>query len=248
MCIAVVLLSLAVTSGRFACAGPPTADFAPSARAVARAIDAYLGPAGAAPEAVAPTGYEGGFALDAGARRLLANVTIQARYEAFLLEDHDARPSPGGQLSGFSLARTTLRLSTEVGCGVRGFVALEFGHPGDWFDNVASATSFAADLAAGGPPDLGAPGEPSTVDYGTCREAWVEVETGPALSFRAGTWGRPRRASSWRRPSSSSSSTSRCRLRSAGPSCPATAIARATTASSPTGTCSRGATSRTWSP
>lgn len=190
---ALVVAAVLTTLPRLVAAAPPI-DVAPSSRDVAKAIDAFLGPA-EAPALAAPAeavgGFDGGFWLAGGGRRLLANLTLQARYEAFLVRSRDARPRPGGQLSGFSLPRATLRLATESTCDVRGFLALEFGHPGDWFDNSVSATSFAADLASGAVPDLGAPNAAAPVDFGVCREAWVELGTDPAFACRVGYVGTP---------------------------------------------------------
>jgi hypothetical protein len=47
---------------------------------------------------------------------LKINLTIQTRYEYFDWDDSDVEPSPGGDLSGFSLPRLTLKLSGDLVC------------------------------------------------------------------------------------------------------------------------------------
>src|SRR5688572_2626986 len=104
-----------------------------SSREVQSAVDAYLSSARADASLVGgpgSAGYDGGFWIRGGTFLLKINLTIQARWEGFDWDDTEAEPSPGGDLSGFSLPRTTLKLSGDATCDVHYYAELELGHPG----------------------------------------------------------------------------------------------------------------------
>jgi len=146
---------------------------APSAREIQSAVDSYLasaksdatlvgGPGGQA-------GYDGGFWIRGGTFLLKINLTIQTRYEAMRWDDEGDEPRPGGDLSGFSLPRVTLKFSGDATCDVHYYVELEFGHASSAFGgNFGGATGA------------------NFFDVGIAREAWIEYESSPALVFRMG--------------------------------------------------------------
>jgi hypothetical protein len=145
---------------------------APSAREIQSAVDAYLasaksdatlvgGPGGSA-------GYDGGFWIRGGSFLLKINLTIQTRYEVMRWDDEGDEPTPGGDLSGFSLPRVTLKFSGDATCDVHYYAELEFGHASSGFqgfNGVGGADFF---------------------NVGIAREAWIEYESSPALVFRMG--------------------------------------------------------------
>ena len=133
-----------------AVAAPALADG--SARDVQAALDSYLAHDTADVALVGgpgSAGYDNGFWIRGGDFLLRANVTLQARFEAM---DYDETQPPeigggnmivgglgqilqvpqdfGGDLSGFSLPRATLKLSGEAPCNIRWYMELEFGHFG----------------------------------------------------------------------------------------------------------------------
>jgi hypothetical protein len=178
-----------------AVAGPAWAD-ASSSREVQSAVDAYLAPSEADATLVGgpgSAGYDGGFWIRGGAFLLKINLTIQTRWEGFSWDDADEEPEPGGDLSGFSLPRVTLKLSGDATCDVHYYVELEFGHPGDDF--------FFFRQFPKGPPIGGVFQNQETIqgfyEIGTFggflgdvsaigREAWIEYEAAPALAIRMG--------------------------------------------------------------
>ena len=114
------------------------APAAPSAREIQSAVDAYLAPSKSDATLVGgpgQAGYDGGFWIRGGSFLLKINLTIQTRFEYFDWDDTDDEPAPGGDLSGFSLPRVTLKLSGDVTCDIHYYAELEFGHVGHWFDN-----------------------------------------------------------------------------------------------------------------
>src|SRR5205085_131093 len=116
-----------------------------------------------------------------GRRGLTIGTTIQARYEVFRWSDESAEPSPGGDLSGFSLPRATIRLDGALEC-LRAHASLEFGHSGSLADDPLNQVSFAEELAFGFQP-----GTPrGRIDYGTVREAWLELGVSRRVALRAG--------------------------------------------------------------
>ena len=172
-------------------AAPAMAD-ATSSREVQSAVDAYLasskadaGLVGGAGQA----GYDGGFWIRGGSFLMKINLTLQTRWEGFDWDDSIVEPSPGGDLSGFSLPRATLKFSGDATCDVHYYAELEFGHAGAWFDNENGAQSLTTEFAflgkfgnAGVLPN----GQSSTDYYGTLREGWIEYETSPYAIFRMG--------------------------------------------------------------
>src|SRR5436190_1002178 len=103
----------------------------PSAREIQSSVDAYLSTAKADASLVGGSGsagYDGGFWIRGGSFLLKINLTIQTRFEAFRWDDEDAEPSPGGDLSGFSLPRVTLKFSGDATCDIHYYAELEFGH------------------------------------------------------------------------------------------------------------------------
>jgi len=184
-------------------ASPAFAD-APTSRDVQSAVDAYLAAASTDATLVGgpgSAGYDAGFWIRGGDLLLRANLTLQARYEWF---DYDSEeegalatfvvpgaipppggepvdeivsiPWPGGDLSGFSMPRATLKLSGEVPCRLAFYAELEFGDPG-WFLWTPVHT-----LVQGYPgPFLN-----QLYDYDVLREAWIQWSLSDAVSFRMG--------------------------------------------------------------
>src|SRR5690606_18227363 len=114
------------------------------------AVDAYLasskadaGLVGGAGQA----GYDGGFWIRGGSFLMKINLTLQTRWEGFDWDDTTREPNPGGDLSGFSLPRATLKFSGDATCDVHYYAELEFGHSGAWFDNENGRDSLTSELA-----------------------------------------------------------------------------------------------------
>ena len=113
-----------------------------SSREAQSAVDAYLATAKADANLVGgagQAGYDGGFWIRGGSFLLKLNLTLQSRWEGFDWDDKDFEPSPGGDLSGFSLPRATLKLSGDATCAVHYYAELEFGHAGDLYGNSINA-------------------------------------------------------------------------------------------------------------
>ena len=153
----------------------------PSAREVHAAVDAYLADAKADATLVGgagATGYDGGFWIRGGALLLKINLTLQTRYEAFRWDDNDDEAQPGGDLSGFSLPRATLKLSGEAACNISYYAQLEFGHAA----KVMPAMMDDEMMMMGY--------EPGMVEFmhdpGILREGWIEYTLRPELAVRAG--------------------------------------------------------------
>ena len=149
----------------------------PSAREIQSSVDAYLATAKADASLVGgagSAGYDRGFWIRGGSFLLKINLTIQTRYEAFRWDDEANEPSPGGDLSGFSLPRVTLKFSGDATCDVHYYAELEFGHPG-MFESLGLMGAMPMNM-----PMM------MDVDPGICREAWIEYEAAPALAFRMG--------------------------------------------------------------
>src|SRR5207302_9585107 len=112
-------------------------------------------------------------------------VAIQARWEAFAWDKEAEEPRPGGDLSGFSLARTTLTLSGDATCDVHYYAALEVGHGGSLLGVGTNGDSTLGTLwdlhnqVTRGPGGLVGP------DLGIV-EAWVEYEASTAFAVRLG--------------------------------------------------------------
>ena len=145
---------MAVAVGLFAFVAAPALadDSAPTARDIQAAVDSYLASASQDATLVGgpgSAGYDQGFWIRGGDFLLRINLTLQARYEyfdydkdeeGFLFGDPNAFgqnegfavPWAGGDLSGFSMPRATLKFSGEAPCSIRYYTELEFGDPG-WF-------------------------------------------------------------------------------------------------------------------
>src|SRR5688572_11924900 len=117
-------------------------EAAPSAREIRSAVDSYLAPASADATLVGgpgSAGYDGGFWIRGGAFLLKINLTIQTRWEGFSWDDDESEAAPGGDLSGFSLPRVTLKFSGDATCDVHYYAELEFGHSGHDVDDFDDA-------------------------------------------------------------------------------------------------------------
>jgi hypothetical protein len=161
---------------------PPTPS-APSEREIRGAIDSYLGTPETAPMlGGGAVGYDGGFWVSGGAYLLKVNLTIQTRYEYFDWDDREDEPSPGGDLSGFSLPRLTLKLSGRALCNLNWYAELEFGHHGQLTDNEQGTNSQGFYFVD---EDFGFTNH--AYDGGNlAREAWIEWEIDPAFAVRMG--------------------------------------------------------------
>jgi hypothetical protein len=169
-------------------AGAALAD--DSSREVRAAVDSYLAPASADTTLVGgpgSAGYDGGFWIRGGAFLLKINLTIQTRWEGFSWDDDASEPSPGGELSGFSLPRVTLKFSGDATCDVHYYAELEFGHPGQDHDDFFFPQFQTGSLVA--EYDRISGGNFGVDDFGShtvAREAWIEYEAAPAATFRMG--------------------------------------------------------------
>jgi hypothetical protein len=158
---------------------PALAAETATARDVQVAVDSYVASAGQDASLVGgpgSAGYDSGFWIRGGDFSLRINATLQARYEYWDWAEVLNEPAPGGDLSGFSLPRATLKLSGTAPCNTRYYMELEFGHPGNdgvprTFDNQNRNR-------------LG-PNNQSN-NYSNTREAWIEWGCSPELNFRMG--------------------------------------------------------------
>ena len=171
-------------------AAPASIDSAPSAREVQSAVDAYLASAKADTSLVGgagSAGYDGGFWIRGGSFLMKINLTLQTRWEWFDWSESSNEPSPGGDLSGFSLPRATLKFSGDATCDVHYYAELEFGHAGSYFDNEFLANSDSAELGFVSWNGFNQPTfEQPSIDYGILREGWIEYEAAPQAAFRMG--------------------------------------------------------------
>ncbi|MEZ6009790.1 MAG: porin [Planctomycetota bacterium] len=183
-------------------AAPALADG--SARDVQAALDSYLANDTADVALVGgpgSAGYDNGFWIRGGDFLLRANVTLQARFEAFDWDETqppetgggngtvivvgNAQAAPqdfGGDLSGFSLPRATLKLSGEAPCNIRWYMELEFGH----FGRDALEARLGGFTPTNLGPTLGILGFSQSHNYDNTREAWIEWGCSDALNFRMG--------------------------------------------------------------
>ncbi|MGE0193841.1 MAG: hypothetical protein AB7T63_17590 [Planctomycetota bacterium] len=172
-----------------------------SARDVQAALDSYLAHDTADVALVGgpgSAGYDNGFWIRGGDFLLRANVTLQARFEAF---DHDETQPPetsaggqpfdqqlptdfGGDLSGFSLPRATLKLSGEAPCNIRWYMELEFGHWGR--DALEARDERGTDFYPGELNQINLGPFFQSNNYDNTREAWIEWGCSDALNFRMG--------------------------------------------------------------
>ena len=169
-------------------AAPALADT--SSREVQSAVDAYLAASKADASLVGgagQAGYDGGFWIRGGSFLLKINLTLQTRWEGFDWDETAIEPAPGGDLSGFSLPRATLKFSGDATCDVHYYAELEFGHSGVWLDNGNGGMSLTTAFAFAGAPQRNDDRIPTASElYGTLREGWIEYETSPYAIFRMG--------------------------------------------------------------
>ena len=155
---------------------------APSAREIQSSVDAYLASARSDASLVGgcgSAGYDGGFWIRGGTFLMKINLTIQTRFEYFDWDDVNEEPSPGGDLSGFSLPRVTLKFSGDATCDVHYYAELEFGHA-VVFDR--NQNTFPIRVRQADVLDSQAFAE----NFDVTREAWIEYEAAPQLAFRMG--------------------------------------------------------------
>jgi hypothetical protein len=189
---------MAVAVGLFAFVAAPALadDTAPTARDIQAAVDSYLASASQDATLVGgpgSAGYDQGFWIRGGDFMLRINLTLQARYEyfdydkdeeGFLFGDPNAFgqnegfavPWVGGDLSGFSMPRVTLKFSGEAPCSIRYYTELEFGDPG-WFVWTPIHT-----LVQANPWVFINQG----YQYDIFREGWIEWGASDAFNFRMG--------------------------------------------------------------
>ena len=166
-------------------AAPAHADAQPSARDIQAAVDSYLasnqqeanlvgGPGSA--------GYDQGFWIKGGDFSLKINLTLQARYEAWVMDSAQKNTigngnDVAGSLSGFSLPRATLKFSGTAPCNISYYMELEFGH-------------FGRDLAEEerDPQNNFDPLGPvvQSLNFDNTREAWIQWSSSDAFNFRMG--------------------------------------------------------------
>ena len=163
------------------------AQAAPSARELQSNVDAYLASSKSDASLVGgcgSAGYDGGFWIRGGTFLMKINLTLQTRFEYFDWDQKQSEANEGGDLSGFSLPRVTLKFSGDATCDVHYYAELEFGHSGSFFDNSTGRQTLNAQvffLEHGSVERLG-----TSADYGIAREAWIEYEAAPQLAFRMG--------------------------------------------------------------
>ena len=164
-----------------------------SAREIQSSVDAYLSTARSDASLVGgcgSAGYDGGFWIRGGSFLLKINLTIQTRYESWNWDTEVVEAHPGGDLSGFSLPRVTLKFSGDATCSCHYYAELEFGHHGLLFDPANDNNSQGNPNANPNQNTLGFyyfDAVNHAFDAGeTCREAWIECAASKALSFRMG--------------------------------------------------------------
>ena len=190
---------LAVAFGLFALVATPALADEPTARDIQAAVDSYLASAQSDATLVGgpgSAGYDAGFWIRGGDFMLRVNLTLQARYEWFDRDSDEEGtlfsipagdpalgnnaainiPWPGGDLSGFSLPRATLKFSGEAPCAVRYYMELEFGHPG---------YAILSPLYTLPQYGLGVFVKDS-YNYSNTREAWIEWGCNDSFNFRMG--------------------------------------------------------------
>ena len=179
----IALVVVAVGLFAFAAAPALADDSAPTARDISAAVDTYLASAQQDANLVGgpgSAGYDAGFWIRGGDFMLRINLTIQARFEWFKPDsDEQGQLGLGGivqDLSGFSVPRTTLKLSGTAPCSMRYYVELEFGHPG--VGNWAPWQRLPNE-------DLRAIADQSN-NFDIGREAWIEWGCNDAFNIRMG--------------------------------------------------------------
>ena len=141
-------------------------------------------------------GYDAGFWIRGGDFDLKINLTIQARFEAF---DWDlVEPTPGGDLSGWSLPRATVKFSGHAPCNICYYMEMDYGHFGSDVARLRNpSTNVNLPPVAVPPPavnnfNLGPtryglnPVDFQSRNYENTREAWIEWCPCPTFNFRMG--------------------------------------------------------------
>jgi hypothetical protein len=172
-------------------------------------VDGYLGGHQADASLVGgagSAGYDRGFWIRGGDFDLKINLTLQARWEAY--DWQDVEPGVpvgigGGDLSGWSLPRATVKLSGHAPCNICYYMELEFGHSGADIIGPRPDGQRTAPFDLGfpvgpqplnnrntgnlGPTQYGAtPVDYQSNNYDNTREAWIEWCSCDALKFRMG--------------------------------------------------------------
>jgi Phosphate-selective porin O and P len=166
-------------------ATPALADTQPTARDIQAAVNNYLttvdqdanlvgGPGSA--------GYDAGFWIRGGDFSLRINLTLQARYEYFDWSDVNEEEVPGGDLSGFSLPRATVKFSGDAPCNTHYYLELEFGHQGDavFSENLPGITAPFHAISGFTPWEF------QSRNFDNSREAWIEHGFSDAFNVRMG--------------------------------------------------------------
>ena len=183
-------------------AAPALADSQPSARDIQSAVDSYLADSQQNANLVGgpgSAGYDSGFWIRGGDFTLKTNLTLQARYEAFIYgtdqpPNTTAGVGTGGELSGFSLPRATLKFSGTAPCNICYYMELEFGHFGRDAHRADRGPA-----ARGHPlgPEPGPVGPASRSTTTRTREAWIQWSASDARPSTS-AWVRSRSASTLR--------------------------------------------------
>ncbi len=191
------LFAAAVIGGAMGFAAPALAD-GTSVREVRSAVDAYLASAESDASLVGgpgSAGYDGGFWIRGGTFLLKINLTIQSRFEYWDWDDRENEADPGGDLSGFSVPRVTLRLSGDATCDVSYYAQLEFGHEGDTlgftslanYPGLGQGVDLVSSQGINGFQQGGAAGFFGQASSGgPLREAWIQYEVSPQAKIRMG--------------------------------------------------------------
>jgi hypothetical protein len=180
------ILSLAAGAAiTLAGAASALADQQGTSRDIGAAVDGYLGGMADAALVGGPgsAGSDSGFWIRGGDFSLKINLTLQARYEAIdwdEVEPGDLGQDPedlgGGDLSGFSLPRATVKFSGTAPCNTCYYLELEFGHFG---------REFVGDIFGEEQFDSLGPVFQS-FNYDNSREAWIEWCACPTFNVRMG--------------------------------------------------------------
>jgi hypothetical protein len=174
-------IALAAVLG-VALAAPAWAGEATS-RDVQGAVDAYLATSEQDASLVGgpgSAGYDAGFWIRGGDFLLRINLTLQARFESFDWDEQEIEP--GGDLSGYSLPRATVKLSGEAPCDVCWYLELEFGHSGaDLAESGRMVAAGSQQLQANLGPFLF-----NSFNFDNSREAWIEWCSCPSFNVRMG--------------------------------------------------------------
>ena len=185
-----MMMALAVAIALVAAATPSFAAEQPSARDIQAAVDSYLANSEQDANLVGgpgSAGYDNGFWIKGGDFSLKINMTLQARYEAWLWDDDqkpvDAATFGGGSAtSGFSLPRATLKLSGTAPCSISYYMELEFGHWGR--DAVRTGTANPFNFPDPANQQQGPLSQ--SLNYDNTREAWIQWSASDAFNIRMG--------------------------------------------------------------